>query len=67
MDEAALKEIEGKVDGLIDEGGAKLPLKSLEYGGVGVKLPPGPFPSLPELLTGHPARVEVRGAVPLIL
>ena len=66
MDEAMFKEVEGEVDSLVDQGGAKLPLKSPQDGGVGIELPPGPLPSLPELLAGHAQGVEVGGMSLLI-
>ena len=66
MDETVLKEVEGKVDGFVDEGGAKLPLKPPQDGGVGVVLPPGPLPSLAELLPGHPQGIKM-GSVGLLV
>ena len=67
MDEAAFKEVEGEVDSLIDQGGAKLPLKPPQDGGVRIELPPGPFPSLPKLLAGHAQGVKVGGMSLLII
>jgi len=66
-DETALKEVEGEIYGLVDQCRGVFPLKPPQDGGIGVILPPGPLPSLPELFTGHPPRVEVGGAGSLIL
>lgn len=62
-----MKEVEGKIYGLVDQRRGVFPLKPPQDGGVGVILPPGPRPTLPELFTGHPPRVEVGGTGPLIL